>query len=57
MPGARFAFVFDPVYRRLAMPFRVTPGRAWVEVGETELVARFGLWRVRTSVATSARPR
>ena len=31
--------------------FGVTPSSAWVEVGETELEARFGRWRVRTPLS------
>lgn len=47
----RFAFAFAPAYRRFAWPFRVTSKTAWVEVGDDEVFeARFGLWRVRTSV-------
>jgi hypothetical protein len=49
-----FPFRFDPTYRRLARPFGVTPERAWVEVGEEELQARYGPWRVRTRVSNVA---
>jgi len=45
---ARFPFRFDPTYQRLARLFGVTPERAWVEVGERELEARYGPWCVRT---------
>ncbi len=44
----RFSFRFDPTYRRLARLFGVTPERAWVDVREEELEARYGPWRVRT---------
>jgi hypothetical protein len=44
----RFAFKFDPGYRRAARPFGVTPDRAWVDVTVGELSARFGPWRVHT---------
>jgi hypothetical protein len=47
----RYDFRFAPAYRRLSRPFRVDPGRAWVEVGEDDLEARFGPWRVRTPLA------
>lgn len=47
----RFAFAFAPAYRRAARVFGVTPAKAWVDVGEDELLARFGPWRVRTPVA------
>jgi len=49
--AARFPFRFDAAYRRLARPFGVTPERAWVELGEEELEARYGPWRVRTSLS------
>jgi len=46
----RFSFRFDPAYRRLAGLFGVTPERAWVDLSEDEFEARYGPWRVRTSV-------
>jgi hypothetical protein len=33
MDAERFAFAFDPTYRRLSRPFGVTPESAWMEVG------------------------
>ena len=45
---ARFPFRFDPAYRRLARLFGVTPERAWVDLSDEELEARYGRWRVRT---------
>ena len=50
----RFPFRFDPTYRRLARLFGVTPERAWVDLGEEELKARYGPWRVRTPVSNIA---
>jgi hypothetical protein len=50
----RFPFRFDPVYRRLARLFAVTPERAWVDVGEDELHVRYGRWRVRTPMSNVA---
>jgi hypothetical protein len=47
----RFPFAFAPAYRRAAAPFGITPERAWVEVGESALEARFGRWRVRTPLS------
>jgi hypothetical protein len=47
----RFPFRFDPRYRRAARPFGITPDRAWVEVGDGELEAHYGPWRVRTALA------
>jgi hypothetical protein len=46
----RFPFRFDPTYRRLARLFGVTPERAWVELSEEALEARYGPWSVRTPV-------
>ena len=46
--STRFPFCFDPTYRRLARLFGVTPERAWVELSEGELEARYRPWRVRT---------
>ncbi len=48
MDAERFAFAFDPTYRRLSRPFGVTPQSAWVEVGGGLLKARFGPWPVTT---------
>jgi hypothetical protein len=48
MDAERFAFAFDPTYRRLSRLFGVTPQSAWVEVGGDLLKARFGPWRVTT---------
>jgi len=50
----RFPFRFDSAYRRLAWLFGVTPERAWVDLGEEELEACFGPWRVRTPVRNIA---
>ena len=50
----RFPFLFAPSYARLARVFGVTPERAWVEINEGMLSARFGHWRVRTSLENVA---
>jgi len=50
----RFPFRFDPTYRRLAWLFGVTPARAWVDLGEEELKARYGPWRLRTPISNIA---
>lgn len=50
----RFPFRFDPTYRWVARPFGVTPERAWVDVGEEEIEARYGPWRVRTPLSNIA---
>ncbi len=44
----RFEFAFAPAYRRFARTFLVSPGTAWVEVGDETFEARFGPWSVRT---------
>ena len=48
----RFEFAFDPVYRLAAAPFGVTGRTAMVLVdpGAGTLSARFGPWRVQTSL-------
>lgn len=45
----RFDFAWDPAYRRAARVFGVTPGRAWVEVDDEMVDARFGPWRLRVA--------
>ncbi len=47
----RFVFSFAPSYRSAARPFGIRPETAWVEVGERQLRARFGPWRVSTPLA------
>ena len=44
----RFTFSFAPAYRLPARAFGITPATAWVDVGDGELDAHFGPWRVRT---------
>lgn len=44
----RFDFAFAPSYRLAALPFGITPRSAWVEVDDSELRVRYGLWRMRT---------
>jgi hypothetical protein len=51
----RFPFRFDPTYRRLARLFAVTPERAWVDLREEELDARYGPWRLRSPMSNIAR--
>lgn len=46
-----FDFAFDPLYRAMALPFGVTPGRAGVEVDRGRFVARYGFWQVETELA------
>ncbi len=47
----RFEFRFDPAYRRAARPFGITPDRAWVEIDDERLVARYGPWRLHTPLS------
>src|SRR5436305_12275405 len=49
-----FPFAFDPLYRKVALLFGVTPGRAAVEVADGWLDARFGFWRLRTPLSNVA---
>lgn len=49
-PGVQtFPFRFDRVYRILALPFGITPSKAWVRIGGGSFEARFGPWRVMTT--------
>jgi hypothetical protein len=50
----RFPFRFAPSYRLPALAVGVTPMTAHVEVTETELLVRFGLWRLRTELTNIA---
>ena len=47
----RFEFRFDPAYRIAALPFGITPERAWVQVDDEDLLVRYGPWRLRTTLA------
>lgn len=46
--GQEFPFAFAPSYRWPARVFGITPRTAWVRVTDDDLLARFGLWRLRT---------
>ncbi|HET9501285.1 MAG TPA: hypothetical protein VFO98_13605 [Marmoricola sp.] len=49
MPATnRFDFAFAPAYRLPALAFGVTPRTTWVDVTESHLHIRFGLWSLRT---------
>lgn len=50
MTTHRFPFAFERRYRLAALPFTITPSRAWVEVDDTELRVRFGPWSLRTAL-------
>jgi hypothetical protein len=47
----RFAFCFARTYRLPARAFGVSPTTAFVDVGDGELDAHFGRWRVSTPLA------
>jgi len=51
----RFDFRFAPAYRRAARPFGITPERAWVQIDDEHLIANYGPWRLRTSLANISR--
>ena len=46
-----FGFAFAPAYRPAALVFGVTPARARVEMGETQLRVGFGPWRLDTPLS------
>jgi hypothetical protein len=46
-----FEFDFEGRYRLPALAFGITPATARVVVTDDELLVRFGLWRLRTSLA------
>lgn len=54
MPERHFDFAFDPRYERAARLFGITPQSALVKLAGGELDARYGRWRVRTSVQNIA---
>jgi hypothetical protein len=47
----RFAFCFARTYRLPARAFGITPTSAFVDVGDGQLDAHFGPWRVSTPLA------
>jgi hypothetical protein len=55
MAVQRFDFRFAPAYRRAARPFGITPERAWVQIDDEYLVANYGPWRLRTTLANISR--
>jgi hypothetical protein len=50
----RFAFRFARAYRVPARAFGISPATAFVDVGDVELDAHFGPWRVTTPLANIA---
>jgi hypothetical protein len=53
-PAERFEFAWAPEYRRAAGWFGITPDKAWVEVDDGALEARFGRWGVSTPLSNIA---
>ena len=51
----RFDFRFAHAYRLAARPFGITPERAWVRIDEEHLLANYGPWRLRTTLANISR--
>jgi hypothetical protein len=49
--AARFEFAFAPGYRPPALVFGIRSSTAWVDVGDEQLEARFGPWRVATPLS------
>jgi hypothetical protein len=54
MTHEHFQFAWAPSYRRSAAVFGIRPDNAWVEISETELNARFGLWSLSTPLSNVA---
>jgi hypothetical protein len=46
-----FAFAFESIYRQVDFLFGVTPETTSVNVADSQLVARFGPWRVVTELS------
>src|SRR5258708_32639114 len=51
----RFDFRFASAYRLAARPFGITPERAWVQIDDEHLLAKYGPWRLRTTLANISR--
>ena len=51
----RFDFHFAPAYRIAARPFGITPELAWVQIDDGHLLANYGPWRLRTTLANISR--
>lgn len=51
----RFDFHFTSAYTLAARPFGITPERAWVEINDEYLTARYGPWRLRTRLSNISR--
>ncbi|MGA8256648.1 MAG: hypothetical protein WB767_08750 [Nocardioides sp.] len=53
--ATRYDFEFAPSYRLPGLVLGITGSTAWVEIGPDGLFVRFGLWRLRTSLANVVR--
>jgi hypothetical protein len=51
----RFDFRFANAYRIAARPFGITPARAWVQIDGESVVANYGPWQLRTTLANISR--
>jgi hypothetical protein len=51
----RFEFRFTRPYRLAARPFGITPQSAWVQIDDEHLLANYGPWRLRTTLANISR--
>jgi hypothetical protein len=51
----RVDFRFAPAYRLAARPFGITPERAWVQIDDEHLLANYGPWRLRRTLANVSR--
>jgi hypothetical protein len=52
--GTRFPLAWQPAMSVLARMAGVSPANAWVEVTRSNLMARFGPWRLETPVSNIA---
>jgi hypothetical protein len=51
----RFEFRFALAYRVASRPFGITSERAWVQIDDEHLLATYGPWRLRTTLANISR--
>jgi hypothetical protein len=52
--ASRYSFAFADAYRVPARVFGTVPRNCWVELRDDEVVARFGLWGLRTPYSNIA---
>jgi len=51
MSSTRYSFAFAPRFRPFLRALGIRPDRAWLEVTDDALVARFGPWRIESSLS------